>query len=441
MNDKSFNTALLLAILVTLAAVFGHPFFPKKHISIWPNPQIGSFFYSSDPSAAFWLDEQANQWRCVYPEIEIGEHFICSFVVLLEQAPNQGLDLSSYSHLHLKLKHTGSANWIRLYIRNFDPAYSTEEDVNSTKFNAINFHIQELKQELQIKLDEFNVAEWWLRDYSIPRKLAASDLHNAVTLGIEYAEGTGAGNQDIQIEKVEFVGEWINAENWYLLILACWMLGILIYAITKLIQLHQQTRHDVMVINELNSNNEQLKLETDKFRRLSTVDPLTQAYNRFGIDQIVATLTAFSKDKSEQQNSPDFALMIIDIDHFKRINDRRGHDTGDRVLQNIAAITSKCINAKDFLGRWGGEEFIVIMPHTRKEFALALAEKIRLTIHDTVFEPDDPLSITASFGVSEKLADEDFATTFKRADIALYEAKAKGRNCSVLAKDQLPSNV
>jgi diguanylate cyclase (GGDEF)-like protein len=215
------------------------------------------------------------------------------------------------------------------------------------------------------------------------------------------------------------------------------MLGIFIYAITKLIQLRQQTKHDVKIINELSSNNEQLQLETDKFRRLSTVDPLTQAYNRFGIDQIVATLMIFNKEKDEHKNAPDFALMIIDIDHFKRINDRRGHDAGDRVLQNISGIISKGIRAQDFLGRWGGEEFIVIMPSTRKEFAIALAEKIRLMIYDTTFEPDNPLSVTASFGISDKLDDEDFATTFKRADKALYEAKAQGRNCCVIANNEI----
>src|SRR6187551_858433 len=139
--------------------------------------------------------------------------------------------------------------------------------------------------------------------------------------------------------------------------------------------------------------------------------------------------------KDAHVDEPDFTLIIIDIDHFKRINDRRGHDAGDRVLRSVAAIIGKGMRASDFLGRWGGEEFIVILPGTRKEFAIALAEKIRLMIYAAVFEPSNPLSVTASFGVSDKLADEDFATTFKRADKALYEAKAQARNCCVIADD------
>lgn len=441
MNDKRFNSILLLAIIATMIAVFAQQYFPQKRFLAWPNPQTNSYFYASAQNdgtpAAFWLDHSKGLWRCVYPEDDHSEYFACSFNVLFETALDQGVNLSTYSQLNLTVKYQGSARKMRVYLRNFNPAYSRVNDTNSTKFNALTLHTRDLNKEVQIKLDEFVVSDWWLGQYDIPREQSRTDLSNVMTLGIDFVEGQQPGNHDMQIEKIEFVGEWISAERWYLMILGAWMLGIFIYAITKLIQLRQQTKHDVQVINELSSDNQQLKLEADKFRRLSTVDPLTQAYNRFGIDQIVATLMIFNKEKDEHTNAPDFALMIIDIDHFKRINDRRGHDAGDRVLQNISAIISKGIRAQDFLGRWGGEEFIVIMPSTRKEFALALAEKIRLMIYDTTFEPDNPLSVTASFGISDKLDDEDFATTFKRADTALYAAKAQGRNCCVVADDKL----
>lgn len=442
MNDKNFNSILLLAILATLLAVIAHEYFPKKRLLAWPNANMVAFFYSSNQPdgspAAFWLDQQKNLWRCVYPENARNEYFACSFNFLFgtpeQQRPE---DLSSFTHIILKLNYTGKANKLRIYIRNANPVYYKPEDSNSSKFHSVALQTHDLNKEIKINMNEFYVADWWLGQYDIPRSLSHPEFAHSISMGIDLAENQQPGNQDIQVEKVEFVGEWISAELWYLCILAVWMLGIFIYAITKLIQLSQQTKHDVQIINELSSDNQQLKLETDKFRRLSTVDPLTQAYNRFGIDQIVATLMIFNKEKDEHESAPDFALMIIDIDHFKRINDRRGHDAGDRVLQTISAIIGKGIRAQDFLGRWGGEEFIVIMPSTRKEFAIALAEKIRLMIYDTVFEPDNPLSVTASFGVSDKLDDEDFATTFKRADMALYNAKAQGRNCCLIADDKL----
>lgn len=443
MNDKSFNSALLLAILLTLVAIGAQHFFPQRLFTVWPNSQLASYFYSSanhaGKPAAFWLDQEKNLWRCNYPKRDNSDYFACSFNVLFEKTQDTGLDLSRYSHMNIKLKYQGDAHRMRIYIRNFDPAYSRISDTNSTKFNAVSLHTRDLKKELSISFDEFVVADWWLSDYDIPRKLSHPDFRNAMSLGIDYIEGVTAGNHDMQIEKIEFVGEWISAERWYLFILGAWMLGILSYAITRLIQLQRQSRHDVKVINRLNRQNTQLTLETDKFRRLSTIDPLTQTYNRFGIDQIVSTLISFNQEQHTQSDKTpaNFSLMIIDIDHFKRINDRRGHDVGDRILQDISTLIRQQLRKQDFLGRWGGEEFIVIMPDTSKETALALAEKIRLLIHHTIFEADNPLSISASFGICQKQSEEDFASAFKRADNALYAAKAQGRNCCVMAEDDL----
>lgn len=446
MNDKSFNSALLVAILLTLVAVFAQQFFPQKRFTVWPNSDINVYFYSSaqgnsagdNAPAAFWLDQDQSIWRCNYPHITNSDYFACSFNALFEKALDTGIDLSGYTHLNLKLRYTGSAHRLRVYIRNFDPAYSNTQDANSTKFNYINLHTGDLENELHIGLDEFSVADWWLTDYDIPRELSRPDMHNAMTLGIDYVEGMEPGNHDMQIEKIEFAGEWISAEHWYLLILFCWMLGIFFYAIIKLIQLNKQSKHDVSIIHQLSDKNARLQLEKDKFRHLSTVDALTQTYNRFGIDNIISSLISLHKNSDKRRALPDFALMLIDIDHFKRINDRRGHDAGDRVLRNIAAIINQHINQHDFLGRWGGEEFIVIMPDATKETAFILAEKIRVLINETLFEQHNPLCVTISVGVSEKRDNEDFATCFKRVDNALYAAKAQGRNCCVMATDNLP---
>lgn len=443
MNDKKFNSILLLAILITLLAVIAQQYFPQKQLSIWPNNYI-YYFYSSGEAIgkpnAYWLDQEKGLWRCNYPEDNKVQYFICSFsTMFFPDQKGRGLDLRDYTHLKLKLKYWGSPKKLRIMLRNFDPAYSRVEDEGSTKFHSVTLHTKDLATEVSIDLSEFVVGDWWLSEHDIPRSLSAPDLSNVVTIGMDYVGPFEPGNMDIQVEKIELVGGWISAENWYLLILGCWMSGIFIFAVTRLIQLQMQTKHDVKIINELSQSNAELAQEKDRFRRLSTVDPLTQAYNRFGIDQIISTLMICSVEREQHQSAPDFALIILDIDFFKRINDRRGHDAGDRVLQEISSIVSKSIRQQDFLGRWGGEEFVVILPSTRKEFALALAEKIRLRIYDTVFEPLNPLMVTASFGVSDKLVDEDFATTFKRADCALYVAKSQGRNCCVMADDELAS--
>jgi diguanylate cyclase (GGDEF)-like protein len=135
---------------------------------------------------------------------------------------------------------------------------------------------------------------------------------------------------------------------------------------------------------------------------------------------------------------PPTSIIIIDLDHFKKINDHRGHHIGDRVLQNVGEILRAHTRSTDGLGRWGGEEFILVCPGTSLSKAAELAEKLRHRILETNFIPEDPLAVTASFGVSASRSDQNFEEAFQQADQALYLAKSRGRNCVVAAtEDQM----
>jgi diguanylate cyclase (GGDEF)-like protein len=440
MNTKYFNAALLLAILLTIAALILHSFIPKKRFLATPNHEGTYYLYSSkltDGSlAGTWLDEKKQHFRCGYPEGFYDRSYYCSFNQAYAFSETKGVNLSHFERINLVIRYSGNASKIRFFARNYNPAYSNTKDNNSTKYNAVLLPTSDLNKELSIKIDEFVVTEWWLLQYKMPHKFSHAELNNVVNIGVDFSDPMNPGNHDVVIEKIEFIGEWISKENWYLLILSLWMLGIFIYASNQLRLLRKQKLDDISLIKQLNQKNANLKLETDKFRRLSTVDPLTQAYNRFGIDQVVATLITLRSepaDKNGDATTPKFSLIILDIDNFKRINDHRGHDAGDRVLQKVAEIIQRNIRSSDFLGRWGGEEFIIILPHTRKEFAIALAEKIRLAIADAIFEPNKTLLVTVSLGIADLDTHQDFADTFKRADNALYKAKQLGKNCCVLA--------
>ena len=437
MNDKRFSSLLMLAIFATLLAVIAVHYFPEKRYKLIPSNDARIYLDTAtlpDGSATSeWLDNAHTKFRCNVPPVFEGDYFNCSIVVDLSSSATEGSDLSTFNYLVLQVNYSGSAKKIRVAIRNYNPAYSRPNDSNSGKFNAALIHMRELAKPLRLPLTAFSVSDWWISQYNIPILQAQPEINNAVSLTIDFAEKLSPGKHEIAIEKLEFVGDWISPERWYLFILACWMLGVFGTATYRLFEMHRKTREDRKVIEALSENNEQLKSETDKFRRLSTVDALTQTYNRFGIDKVVATLMAASHDRFK--STPNFALILIDIDHFKRINDRRGHDAGDRVLKKISAIIQESIRAVDFLGRWGGEEFVVIMPNTRKEFAAELAERIRMAINETAFEPEQPLYVTASFGVGAQNKNEEFSNTFKRVDNALYKAKDAGRNCCVLAED------
>jgi diguanylate cyclase (GGDEF)-like protein len=156
------------------------------------------------------------------------------------------------------------------------------------------------------------------------------------------------------------------------------------------------------------------------------MDALTNVLNRHGIERFVENLQATRVPAS---------VVIIDIDHFKRVNDQRGHYGGDRVLRTLGEILRTHTRNTDGLGRWGGEEFVLVCPGASLAKASDLAEKLRHRIMETNFIPEDPLPITASFGVATSSADQGFEEVFQQADQALYLAKSRGRNCVVAAAD------
>ncbi len=125
------------------------------------------------------------------------------------------------------------------------------------------------------------------------------------------------------------------------------------------------------------------------------------------------------------------SLLLYDIDHLKRINDRYGHDVGDRVLMHVAAAIQEELRTTDFQGRFGGEEFAVLLPETAPAEAVEVAERLRQRIENSRFPPpgDEEIRLSISVGVTSfKNATENLDQLLARADHALYEAKATGRN-------------
>lgn len=432
MNAKRFNELLIYTIVLTLIAMFLHGYLPAKRIKLVGNPDFFYYLWSTNNKngqpAGYWVDESRLIWACNIEE-PLNEYKACSLNFRLDaKKENEGVDLSDYQQMLVDIDYRGGNHRMRIFLRNYNLNYAREGDANTAKFQAIQLHTKDLTQPVIIDLQEFTVADWWIGQYDIQRKDSGRDFSNVIAIGFDFEYFSQLGTHQIYIKNVELVGELVSAANWYLAILSVWLIGIFVYALNQLRILKQQTSEDNQRIYQLSLQNTKLEEQTNKFRQLSAIDPLTQSFNRFGVHQIISKL-----ESDEFANySPRYALIVIDIDHFKRVNDRRGHDAGDRVLQQVSKIVQTNIRKNDFFGRWGGEEFIVIMPNTRKEFALAMAEKLRIVIYDSVFEPENPLNISASFGISQHETGDDFSTTFKSTDNALYKAKHQGRNCCVM---------
>lgn len=170
-----------------------------------------------------------------------------------------------------------------------------------------------------------------------------------------------------------------------------------------------------------------LRGRTKIYQRLSATDVLTGIANRLGLTEAAGILF-----NHPQRGS--ICVIFIDIDYFKTINDTRGHDSGDRVLMEVADVLRRSVRQSDLLGRWGGEEFVLVCAGIGKSDGLRLAEKIRQQIEERAFEQDRlPLKVTISTGFAFVKPEENFEEAIKRADQALYLAKAAGRNCVISA--------
>ncbi|MES9937812.1 MAG: GGDEF domain-containing protein [Sedimenticola sp.] len=164
-----------------------------------------------------------------------------------------------------------------------------------------------------------------------------------------------------------------------------------------------------------------------KAQRSAMLDPLTGAGNRTAMDS-----TMHREIELARRYDIPLSIILLDIDHFKGINDNYGHLHGDTALQEVARCANKTIRDSDLLFRFGGEEFLILLNNTGPEGAYQLAERIRNSIEMTSPIPSLDLRITASFGVSTLNDDDDTQTLFKRVDDALYRAKENGRNRVVI---------
>ena len=162
---------------------------------------------------------------------------------------------------------------------------------------------------------------------------------------------------------------------------------------------------------------------TDKktIEELSNKDKLTNVYNRGKLDNLLEKEIRYSRRYNIQ-----FALIMIDVDYFKDINDKYGHLEGDKVLIQISQILEKLTRETDHIGRWGGEEFLIICPNSDIEQGKRVAIKLKEYIENHDFEINK--KITASFGITNYIKEDDANDILERADKALYEAKNKGRN-------------
>jgi polar amino acid transport system substrate-binding protein len=198
---------------------------------------------------------------------------------------------------------------------------------------------------------------------------------------------------------------------WKISIAAIFLIILVVYWNRKIIQANNLLKQAQKDIEEKNK----------ELERLAITDKLTNLYNRRKLDELLHN----EINRCERFNHT-FGVAILDIDHFKKVNDTFGHQTGDKVLIEISNILKTHIRKTDYVGRFGGEEFVIICPESQKEGIYNLIENIRLDITKHTFK--DIGKITTSFGIAILKEKDSVESLLKRADVALYEAKNSGRN-------------
>ncbi len=198
----------------------------------------------------------------------------------------------------------------------------------------------------------------------------------------------------------------------------------LIARIRTHVELSQSRRNLLELNKKLEKANRELIILNQKLKKRSITDTLTGLYNR----RYMMKKLKEEKNRCERNNRC-FSVIISDIDNFKKFNDKYGHDCGDYVLKAITQTMQDSIRKQDILSRWGGEEFLFLLPETDGYGAEVLGEKVRSKIEKTKYKYEDlELSVTMTFGIAEFSCDIGIDKTIKKADEALMKGKETGKN-------------
>ncbi|WP_417447894.1 diguanylate cyclase [Idiomarina abyssalis] len=250
---------------------------------------------------------------------------------------------------------------------------------------------------------------------------------NALPPGKYQLTVQGRNSQGIESKKPLTLSLVVRAPWWYNFWTFFVGTSVFIVCIYVAIRLRTKTleRANLKLEAEIALRTNELKFANEKLQKLSETDPLTGLLNRRGFENSFQRLILL-----HQKSKEPLSILLIDIDHFKKFNDKYGHNAGDSTLQTVSQTLTSCVREQDIVARWGGEEFVLALPNLNIKKAEETANRLRLAIANQELDCEGiPVAITATIGISSFNAEEDnLAVWIKAADDALYEGKEKGRN-------------
>lgn len=377
-----------------------------------------SLYSDNGPGTAFnWIDLSRNRFSCLF--LQSGGLRFCGIDLQLGDGMIHGLDFTDFTRVQLDLEYKGSAETFRVFYRSYQPGLTGPVDA---KFHFTQIPLRNGIHRYDIPLNNFAVAEWWLANHQLldneefqqPRRDAV------VHLGFDIETPLPVGTHHFNILDLSMVAPRLGKTEagwWALGSIAYFLIIGIIYNYLRLRSRVQQHQDEMFgLLKKL----EEVGSESTHFKRLSMYDPLTGLLNRRAAQDLVEGF-------AQQHSLAGTALIMIDLDHFKPLNDTYGHEFGDEVLKRVSGVIKQILREGDAAVRWGGEEIVIICPKTSDDGAYRVAEKLRTEIKALRFNPE-VVNVTASFGVANIRQNESFSQALGRADEALYKAKNTGRD-------------
>ncbi len=407
------SVAITCWLCLTIAAGFA-----EKTMSLIGRDAPRSVYSDGGAGTAFnWLDLSRKKFSCLFLQGD-GTRY-CGMDFQLGDGFIEGWDLTSYDRLQLDLEYRGSAEQFRIFFRNYEPGLSQPVDA---MYHSVLVPLRNGIHRYEIHLDKFEVADWWLENNKLmqTKELYQPQRDNVVHIGFDIHTPLPVGKHHFNIVASAVVAPRMGKAE-----AGWWALGSLAYflvigGIYNYLRLRTRVKQHQDEMFGLLKKLDEVGSESSRFKRLSMYDPLTGLLNRRAAQELVE---GFAQQYSLQGTS----LVMMDIDHFKTINDTFGHDFGDEVLRRVSEVIRDSLREGDAAVRWGGEEIVIICPKTSSEGAYRVAEKLRSEIKALRFS-NETVIVTASFGVANIRQNESFSQALGRADEALYEAKRTGRD-------------